>query len=616
MYSVSNDFIAAAKSQIQKYDLRGTIDGVSFSAADVAEGSVTISNRITDSSAFSLGGVFVGELDISFIDSAVQRSTWAGKAITLEVGLWTGSEFEYIPVGTYYVDSAKHKDNVTSVVAYDAMSKFDSGASVAVGAYGTAYEWLTLACTACNVTLGMTQEDVEALPNGIYTLSVDDAGDIETWRDVVSWVAVTLGCFATIDRSGALILKSWHDTVDDTVPATARHTATYGDEAITYTGLYVTVLSSGVSEYHAAAVDDGYTLSIGANPFMQGSRYTRGLLAQNILAALGSVCYTDFSLSLPFGMHYDLGDVIAFPGGSGSSTDKFCLMAYSWTYGRNFKASGIPGKKKSMSKTDKNIQGLLNNVSANEMAFYEIRNAGKITIPDDEQKRIVRLKIASKVSTRALINLEINLKSTATDSTEVVAVENDEVAGKDVFGVVSAGTTKAIVTYKVDNDEHDLHPQEGYLDGYHVLHLMFVCPLVENTTTIFAAYMRAQGGEIEIGQGGLWLYASGLGLVGDGEWNGEIEVEEEAVGWTLVEPTFEGATETVLVAVANIVKIEASDTVTAYAVADPTFEDATDSIRMVVNSHVYDRVTEEGEYERVTEEGYSRVTEDEDGGGD
>ena len=55
--------------------------------------------------------------------------------------------------------------------------------------------------------------------------------------------------------------------------------------------------------------------------------------------------------------------------------------------------------------------------------------------------------------------------------------------------------------------------------------------------------MRSIGGTIDIQRGGIWFYASGAGLVGDGKWDGTILVTDVALDWDIIEIGFDGASD-------------------------------------------------------------------------
>jgi hypothetical protein len=199
-------------------------------------------------------------------------------------------------------------------------------------------------------------------------------------------------------------------------------------------------------------------------------------------------------------------------------------MGYSFKYNGECVLSGIPGQKHSQSKTDKNLQGLLSTVSKNEFTSYELRNTAPISIGEDENVRLLLARIASNTQTKAQIHIEVNLESDAVED-----------------------YTQGVVTYLIDSTDTEFYPTETWVDGNHVLHLMYILPLQANDMQVFEVYMKALGGSIEIPRGGVWLYASGSGLVGDGKWDGTILVTDVALDWNIIPIGFDGASDSVSV---------------------------------------------------------------------
>ena len=512
--------LTESKQSIQHYDVSGTIGSESFEKENVFRNSLSLNNQISSPSEFRLGGAHIGQLNITMMGVDISRNSWEGEDISPIV---TIGETD-IPIGVFRIDSAKHSNNLVSLTAYDRMEKFDKACGTDAGTNGFAYDLLLLACQACGVNFGMTREQVEALPNGNKTLFLNTLGDIETWRDFIYWIAVSLCSFAVIDRSGNLVLGTFHNSVDDTIPSNVRYTgSSYGDEIITYTGVNIYVEDDKAVEYYHASVDDGYTLNIGNNPFFQVSRALREEYLANIVNALSNIQFNACSVRVPFGFQYDLGDVLQFPNGQGSATNKFCVMGYSFKYNGECVLSGIPGQKHSQSKTDKNLQGLLSTVSKNEFTSYELRNVAPIEIGEDENVRLLLARIASNTQTKAQIHVEVDLESEA----------------------ISDDYTQGLVTYLIDSTDTEFYPTETWIDGKHVLHLMYILPLQANELQTFEVYMQALGGSIEIPRGGVWLYASGAGLVGDGKWDGNINIIDYTEEWTFAEYTFEDASDSV-----------------------------------------------------------------------
>ncbi len=513
--------LTESKQSIQHYDVSGTIGSEDFGKENVFRNSFSLANQISSPSEFRLGGAHIGQLNITMMGVNISRNNWEGEDIAPIVTIGNTD----IPVGVFRIDSAKHSNGMVALTAYDRMEKFDKACGTDAGTNGFPYDLLALACQACGVTFGMTRADVEALPNGNKTLILNTMGDIETWRDYIYWIAVTLCSFAVMDRAGNLILGTFHNSVDDEVPHKVRYTgSTYGDEIIRYTGVNIYVEEDKAIEYYHASVDDGYTLNIGNNPFFQVSRIMREEYLANIINALSNIEFNACSVRIPFGFQYDLGDVLQFPNGQGSATNKFCVMGYSFKYNGECVLSGIPGQKHSQSKTDKNLQGLLSTVSKNEFTSYELRNTAPISIGEDENVRLLLARIASNTQTKAQIHIEVNLESEAVED-----------------------FTQGIVTYLIDSTDTEFYPTETWIDGNHVLHLMYILPLQANDLQTFEVYMQALGGSIEIPRGGVWLYASGAGLVGDGKWDGNITLLDYTEEWAYSEYTFEDAEDNVSV---------------------------------------------------------------------
>ena len=517
MYQLIND----SKQKIQKYSLSGTIGDIPFDDENVIERSLTLDKQCCDTSTFRLGGCYISQLNITFINVNVPRNDWYGKIITLNVTIGNVT----VPVGTFTIEDAKHSKNIVPVVAYNNMAKFDKPCGTDAGTNGSPYDLIALACQMCGVTLGMARAEVEALPNGNKTLILNTMGDIESWRDYLYWIAVSLCSVAVTNRDGELILWTFHNTVDDTINYDVRfNSSSYGDEIIRYTGITIYVEEENKVEYYHTDPDDGYTLNIGNNPFFQVSKIMREEYAAEILRGLSNIAYNACSTKIPFGFHYDLGDVLQFPNGQGSATNKFCVMGMSLKYNGECVLSGIPGQKNPQSKTDKNLQGLLSTVSKNEFTSYELRNVAPISIGEDENVRLLLARIASNTQTKAQIHIEVNLESEALED-----------------------YTQGIVTYLIDSTDTEFYPTETWIDGKHVLHLMYILPLQANDMQQFEVYMQSVGGTIEIPRGGVWLYASGAGLVGDGKWDGTILVTDVALDWDIIEIGFDGASDSVSV---------------------------------------------------------------------
>ena len=104
MYQVSQAYQTAETKAVKQFKARGVVCGQNFTADDILKGSLTISQQATSPTEITLGSVYIGQLNATFVGMNIARNSWVGGTITLQVGLKLASGlYEYVPVGTYNV---------------------------------------------------------------------------------------------------------------------------------------------------------------------------------------------------------------------------------------------------------------------------------------------------------------------------------------------------------------------------------------------------------------------------------------------------------------------------------------------------------------------------------
>ena len=266
MYSVSNAFLEAIRQPVIDYMIDGTIGSYEFDHSNIITGSFHIQNQCTDTSDVVLGSVYTGTLTATFRDINIPRYSWVGKVITPIFYLHVGNSWESVPLGVFKIKEAKHSAEGVEVTAYDNMIKLDK--KFKASKFKTAkkmYQHLTTICTACGLTLGMTEEEIQALPNGNTKLGIVGTksnkylnykkygNDIDTYRDLVFWIAQSMGTFATINRDGELVLRKYKKpstAVDEITESYRLEGAVFDDFTTNYTGIYVTNTKDGEEIYY------------------------------------------------------------------------------------------------------------------------------------------------------------------------------------------------------------------------------------------------------------------------------------------------------------------------------------------------------------------------------
>jgi len=504
MYNVSQAYQTAETKAVKQFKVRGKCCGIDYTAADILKGSLTVSQQASSPTEITLGAVYIGQLTATFLNMPIARNSWVGGTITLQVGLkLAGGLYEFVPVGTYTIAEAKHSRSGVEIVAYDNMSKFDRLLSFSTS-YGTPYELLTAICASCVVELGMTEEDVEALPNGTRTLGIYAENDCQTFRDLLSWIACTTCCFATIDRQGRLVLRPFYGTSVGTFDDTKRFTGCkFSDYITSYAGITVNDLDEGGTRTYTNG-KAGVTLDIGDNPLMQyGVDVTLDAIGNAIAYALTDVEYVPFEATMLIGVEFDLGDVLTMTDGTAGTSSSCIVHSINWTFDRGCSLKGYgsnPDAGQAKSRYDKMISGMKGN-KADEIKYYVFQNAQQYNISDGDREEILYLNFATVKGGYIIFQCEIHA----------------EVDGEITF------------YYRLNGADLDFVPIETFTDvnNPHIINLFL--PYKAEANTVYDLYLIAEmaGGDCFIDIGNLRAMIYGQGLAATDEWNGVIAIDED-----------------------------------------------------------------------------------------
>ena len=570
MYPVSEAFLQAVQGNTRKYYWTGkitTAGGVvyPFDQEDIVKGSGYITAQCCGNSEIELGAVYAAEMGISlFLD--IDRYTLEDAEVELSYHLRLASgAYETVPMGIFEVSEANRTVHVLELKAYDRMLRFDRAFN-GFETIGTAYGMMALCSTACGVELAQTQAEIEALPNGSELLSIYPENDIETYRDVLYFIAQVLGGFFCINREGKLEFRQYGDTPVMEILQKHRFSSSFSDFVTRYTAVSSTNLRTQTSEYYALETDDGLTMNLGVNPLLQfGLEETRAELCGNILNALSKVNYVPFDSDTIGNPALDLGDVLTFSGGQADAQQITCVTSFTVKIGgrQSLKCVGKnPRLSQAKSKNDKNISGLLNQIEAGKIGIHTFTNASEYTIGETDV-RIISIEFASKEENHAQffgqVVVDVAAAPTARsanasgtieipfpfgnteDSGGAAGTENnsgDGVDGEETTDIsvdVSLPVTwtedgKAVcyVTFELNNAEILLHhPVETWYSGKHILSLYYpIENIVPNITNTFNVYLRMEDGSGSVGIGACIASISGQAMAAAAAWDGRIDIEE------------------------------------------------------------------------------------------
>lgn len=543
MYPVSQAFMDAIESNTRKYYWTGTIVTKNkkeyvFGNEDIVKGSGYITRQCCGSSEIELGTVYASEMGITLF-SDIDRYTLdeAEIGIYFHLVLPDGTE-ESIPMGVFEVSEANRHIKTLELKAYDYMLRFEKALKLTASG-GTAYSFLLMASTECNVALAQAKAEIEAMPNGKETLGIYSDNDMESYRDLIFYVAQLLGCVCQINREGKLELIPYGISPVAEVASRHRFDSSYSDFVTRYTAVSSTNLITEESEYYALDPDDALTLNLGVNPLLQfGLKTTRARLITNILNAIAVVDYVPFDSTTIGNPAFDPMDVLRFSGGHADEKQLSCITSI--TYKINGKHSlKCVGKNPKLaaakSKNDKNITGLLNQIEAGKIVVYNFINASPFTIGNSNTE-IMAITFTSKEETSATFLAEILFEAVNDEVTRTVhgtVPTTDEEGNPDSkvvdFTFTEVGQSELTVTYKMNDEEvKTFYPKKTCINGKHILTLFLpITQVIANSENTLSVYFKMTGGTLTIGESQIRATISGQGLVaGIGDWNGRISISE------------------------------------------------------------------------------------------
>ena len=590
MYPVSDAFMATIESNSRNYYWTGSITTKNhvtydFTNQDIVKGSGYITRQCCCSTEIELGTVYASELGITLL-SDIDRYTLDDAEVRLYFHLvLLDDSVESIPMGIFEVSEANRHIKTLELKAYDYMLRFEKALNLTASG-GTAYSFLLMASTECNVALAQSKADIEALPNGKETLGIYSDNDMESYRDLIFYVAQLLGCVCQINREGKLELIPYGNSPVAEVTSRHRFDSSYSDFVSRYTAVSSTNLITEEAEYYALDPDDALMLNLGVNPLLQfGLKTTRERLITNILNAISVVDYVPFDSTTIGNPAFDPMDVLRFSGGHADEKQLSCItnITYKINGKHSLKCVGKnPKLAAAKSKNDKNITGLLNQIEAGKIVVYNFVNASPFTIGSSNTE-IMAIAFTSKEETTASFLAEI-LFETVNDEVErtihgtvpTVDEEGTEGSREVDFTFTEIGHSELTVTYKMNDEEvKTFYPKKTCINGKHILTLFLpITQVIANSENTLAVYLKMTGGTLTIGESQIRATINGQGLVaGIGDWNGRISISETIDRIPIAQTAFgyDAFTDTAAVVFPRIILRPITQTMTRIPIQETAF---------------------------------------------
>lgn len=595
MYVGSAAFQTANQKSIQKHRVRGSIDSIPFSGINILAGSMTVSNQCSDSTDSKIGAVFVGKLTMTFLKNlSVTPTSWKGRKISIVFGLCIDEEnnqYEEFDIGQYFVSEATITADGVSVTAYDAMSKFDQKLPTDFIAAGYFADIVRSICTTCGVQFGMTDLECQALPNGDKPLGSYTPNDCTTYRDLLYWLSQTIGGFATINRSGKLVFRTYvgRSAADAEIGPSKRVSGASFSDFVTDFGSVVFENGDGTSE-RIGSIGVGATYYAGMNPFLQyGTPEARSALRTNVYNAAAALDFTPYKVELMSAPVFELGDVIDFTGGIIAGTPKKgVVQSVTWQMNKGMVLSGFganPALQDVQTASEKANSSARRSEQNSEIVYRDYINLIPFEVTTDPVK-VVDIYFTTNKVTDVEMWHEIQLQTQLASGSSNMTVQ---------------------AVYMLDNIEIGRKPIETYDDdAFHLLDLHYFTPVDEVGSHRWEVYLTASGGTAAIRANDAIAVLKGQGISKADGWTGVIVLEDD------ITPPFMEMSVPTFTDSANVFLIE-NDTISISETFTPPvmkmlISGMTDDVTITTYTPKKQFVTEDKTKNITTEDGDANLT--------
>ncbi len=413
MYAVSDAYKIAVADSHRKSKMRAVLtvgsNVINIDDSDIIKDSVYWTNQCSNGNEYEYGCVYAAECGI-VIKSAVDRYSLYDAELKLYWSLWTGSEWEEIPLGVFYVSEPNRINDKISIKALDGMTKLDVYTDE--DTTGTMPQLMAYIAEKCGVELAQTEEELAAFINADVQLSVQE-DKVDSYRDLLAYLGMLTASFAVFDRYGKLRLVQY--AAEPCVELGRKHRfkgASFSDYTTVFSGVKARFIAEENYAPYKAGDETGLVLDMGDIPVLRGLPETKNAVLDNVYSVLKGVSYTPFDVETLGNPAIDLGDYVRNVNvGSDSKTYSSPITYYYWTYRGKHKLRAVGGNPKLASVTkyrDKYTKSLENTIETKTVVVKEYRNADAITF-SARATEIARLNFAAVEKSKPILLLCVRL---------------------------------------------------------------------------------------------------------------------------------------------------------------------------------------------------------------
>ena len=519
---------------------------------DIIKDSVYIANQCTNGNEYEYGCVYAGECGIT-IKSAVDRYSLYDAKLKLYWSLWTGTEWEEIPLGVFYISEPNRINDKISIKALDGMTKLD--VNVDEDTQGTMVQLIPYIAGKCGVEVAQTSDELSTFVNSNVQYSVYE-DKVETYRDLLAYVCMMSCCFAMFDRYGKLKIVPYATESSVELGKKQRFTnATFSDYTTSFRGVKCRFIAE--ENYAPYEVEDeekdGLVLDMGDNPIVRGLPETKYALLDAVYDVLKNVSYTPCEIETLGNPALDLGDIITNTSvGKFNNTYVSPITYYYWTYRGKHKLRAVGGNPKLAdvkSREDRHMDSLEGSIDSKNVIVKSYVNADAISFSGN-QTEIAMFNYSATENSKIIFLMTLRL-SVSLDGVLVIKFYTDATEDNErVFSkYIERGEHFVTISELYNADTNDRHTisikacmeyfesDKRKQDADIITSKNFLEAIASTGATVtdnVVSFPSYDQGVIDktiatatISKGGVKAMLYGQGIAGEGKWDGTINLNDK-----------------------------------------------------------------------------------------
>lgn len=348
--------------------------------------SVSISYKCGSDSDFAFASVYAAECTFSFKTDIDRYALYDAR-----IEVFCGNGTDSFGKGVYYISEAVRQNDYVSIKAYDQMLFLDRDVDEEI--VGTVYEIMGHLSDRFGLELGMSESYVKSLPNAEFLYSVS-SDIIDSWRDVLHYLAAVTCTFAVFDGNGKLCLCRYHEDSDKEFDKNGRSKPSVSDYEVSYDGIRARfVLNGTYTQYSASEAENPKRIyDAGDIPIVRLTKEHQQQIISNMLTEILKIRYVPVSMKIRFDPFLELGDKVTI---TDVGKTKDCVSSYvmnlKWSFRGLTQVKSVGENPKLATVKDKNerrLNSLEGSIQAKNVTVHSYTNIKNYVVLSGETEII------------------------------------------------------------------------------------------------------------------------------------------------------------------------------------------------------------------------------------